>query len=262
MSALLKTRFFLSHWLNAVDDHSLHSPFFYDFYRNVIKKRVPFSRYQHIEYHRKGLLNNRSTINVEDLGAGSVHFKSPVRRICDITKVSVSPQKLSILYHKLIQYANARTILELGTSVGINTLYLAEEKNATVYTFEGSASIAGIARVVFEAANAPNIQMVEGDISKTLPAFLGRSRGFRPDLVIIDANHRYASTLQYFNQLLPFLYSKSIVVIDDIHHSTQMKKAWDEIRQHKLVYGSADLFRCGIVFFDVSLNRQHVVLQY
>ncbi len=40
-----------------------------------------------------------------------------------------------------------------------------------------------------------------------------------------------------------------------------INKAWKEICKHDLVYTSLDLYRCGILFFDPSLNKQHVVLQ-
>jgi hypothetical protein len=58
------------------------------------------------------------------------------------------------------------------------------------------------------------------------------------------------------------MHYKSALIIDDIHQSPEMEKAWKEIQQHALVYGSIDLYRCGIVFFDPSLNKQHVVLQF
>lgn len=205
-------------------------------------------------------MRDKQIIKVEDFGAGSNHLKSTERRICDIARTSLSPPAFSRIYHRLIQYANASTIIELGTSFGINTLYLAKEKNTRVYTFEGASGIAMVAKAVIGSANMTNIQIIEGNIDKTLPAFLTRT--IRPDVVIMDANHRYVPTLHYFNGILPYLHNKSIVVIDDIYSSVEMKKAWDEIRKHKLVYGSADLFRCGFVFFDPSLNKQNVVLQH
>jgi hypothetical protein len=78
----------------------------------------------------------------------------------------------------------------------------------------------------------------------------------------MDANHRYQPTLQYFERLLPKINETSIVVLDDIHYSREMEQAWQELKKHRIVYGSADLFRCGILFFDPSLNKQHVILQY
>ena len=77
----------------------------------------------------------------------------------------------------------------------------------------------------------------------------------------MDANHRYEPTVNYFNSLLRVIHTKSIIIMDDIHYSEEMEKAWKEIKNHELVHASIDLFRCGILFFDPSLNKQHVVLQ-
>jgi predicted O-methyltransferase YrrM len=198
-------------------------------------------------------------IDVEDLGSGGGRMK-PSRRVRDVARRSLSSPKFSRLYHRLAAHINAKVIVELGTSLGVNTLYLAQERSAKVSTFEGSGSIARIAQSVFDVAGVSNIQLIEGDIDKTLRNFLSRSA--KIDLAFIDANHRYEPTLQYFNWLLPNLHAGSLVIIDDIYHSEEMKKAWIEIKNHKLVYGSADLFQCGLIFFDPSLNKQGVVLQF
>ncbi|MEO7991775.1 MAG: SAM-dependent methyltransferase, partial [Chryseolinea sp.] len=77
----------------------------------------------------------------------------------------------------------------------------------------------------------------------------------------MDANHRYEPTLRYFNILIQKMNDRGILIVDDIHYSTEMDRAWNELKQHVRVHASADLYRCGILFFDPSLNNQHVVLQ-
>jgi predicted O-methyltransferase YrrM len=78
----------------------------------------------------------------------------------------------------------------------------------------------------------------------------------------MDANHRYEPTLKYFDLLLSKIQHSSVIVIDDIHDNPEMERAWKEIKNHDLVYSSVDLYRCGIVFFDPSLTKQHVVLRF
>jgi predicted O-methyltransferase YrrM len=151
-------------------------------------------------------------------------------------------------------------VIELGTSLGINTLYLAQHKNSKVTTFEGSDEIATLAEITFDFAHAANIKVIRGNIDKTLPDFLQTIR--KVDFALIDANHTYEATLRYFNLLLPRIHEKSVVVIDDIHYSPGMEKAWNEICASKLVHSAADLYRAGILFFDPSLNKQRVILQF
>ncbi|MCW5912649.1 MAG: SAM-dependent methyltransferase, partial [Cyclobacteriaceae bacterium] len=69
----------------------------------------------------------------------------------------------------------------------------------------------------------------------------------------------HTPTTRYFELLAKRIQTKGIIALDDIYHSPEMAKAWHELRRHPLVYGSVDLFRCGLLFFDPVLNRQHYV---
>jgi hypothetical protein len=256
-SYLFRIKAFVFWWLNAVDEHSLHSPFFYDLYTTQIKTREQRDQFRHIESLREKLLNDPRIISVKDLG--SRQKQKPLRRISQIARTNLSSRKFSIIFYNLVHYFKAERIVELGTSFGINTLYLAERSGVRVTTFEGSPAIADIAGLTFEFAGKRNINLIVGNIEKTFPAFLQTVT--RVDLAFFDANHRYEPTMRYFEWLLKKVHERSVLVIDDIHYSAEMERAWEDIKKHRLVYGSADLFRCGIVFFDPSLNKQHVILQ-
>jgi predicted O-methyltransferase YrrM len=151
-------------------------------------------------------------------------------------------------------------VLELGTSLGINTLYLAQKKDAQITTFEGAEEIADIAAFNFEFLDAKNIKLVTGNLQQTLPQWASMNN--KVDFAFIDANHRYEPTLRYTELLISKTHSQSILVIDDIHRSADMEGAWHELSRHPLVYVSVDLFRCGILFFDPSLTKQKVVLHF
>lgn len=248
----------MNYWLDAVDEHSLHSPFLFDFYTHVVRREtvaVP-----EIESLRKKLSNDHREFVIEDYGSGSKHNKSNRRRISEISTLSLSPVKYSSLYQRIAHYAQAKIIVELGTSLGISTLYLAKKENTKVYTFEGSQSIADIASLSFEFAGVSNTELIVGNLDNTLYSNLSRIP--KIDLAFMDANHSYEPTLRYFELLLARSHHKSIFIIDDIHDTPQMEKAWVAIKKHPLVYTTADLFRCGIIFFDPSLNKQHVVLRF
>jgi predicted O-methyltransferase YrrM len=205
------------------------------------------------------LLDSTHVVDVVDLGAGSQKLNGTRRKISDIAATSLSSEKYSKLYARMVSHFQCRNIVELGTSLGINALYLASG-GGHVTTFEGSPEIVGFAKSSVEFQGAANITIQEGNIDKTLPSFLQRSE--KIDLVFMDANHRYEPTLRYAGWLLNKLHEQSIVILDDIHASAEMEMAWHDLRKHSLVYGSADLYRCGILFFDPSLNKQHVVLQF
>jgi len=249
------------YWLDAVDRHSLHSPFFFDLYTHALRPKVTDpAAYHAIEQLREKLLRDERTIPRSTFGSGSTVVKAAAPTIAHIAHTSLTPPRYLEAYARLVRHLRCASIVELGTSLGISTLYLAHTPGTTVTTFEGSPQIADTARITFDFAGAKNIKLIEGNIDTTLPAWLQSTRTI--DLVFIDANHRYEPTLRYFNWLLPKLHGQSVVILDDIHYSPEMEQAWQDIRNHKLIYATADLHRCGIAFMDPSLNRQHFILQF
>jgi len=258
VSRFFQFKTYFNYWLDAVDEHSLHSPFLFDWYTKVIK--VESEGIVAIEKLRSNLLQTKSEISVDDLGAGSKHFSNSTRAIRDIADTSLSDLRFSLLYLRIANHIDAKNIVELGTSLGINTLYLAQKKNSKIFTFEGSESIAEVAQDTFTFAAAKNIELIKGNLDSTLYSNLSRMP--KIDVAFMDANHQYAPTLKYFECLLDKIHHKSVIILDDIHSSPAMEKAWNELCKHELVYTSMDLYRCGILFFDPSLTKQHVVLQF
>ena len=248
------------HWLHRVNEHSLHSPFLYALYTQCIKPDQ-VNGFESIEQLRGKLLKNQDSIHIDDLGAGSRVSSSPQRKISSIAKYSASPPRFSRLLARLIDYFEYQTILELGTSLGLNTLHMAMSKaNVNVDTIEGSSSIAQLARQHFQEMGAQNIQLHEGNIDVVLPALLAQNKSI--DLAYLDANHRYAPTLTYYELILPHLHDKSILVLDDIHWSAEMNQAWNELCDRPEVSLSIDLFEGGILFFDQELPKEQYVLAY
>lgn len=258
MSKFFQIKSYFTHWLNAVDEHSIHSPFFFDFYDKVIKKDDQDKpEFTAIEEIRQKLLANQNEVNINDLGAKSPHFKKENRTLSKIAETSLSPALYCRLYNRIIHYIDASQILELGTSMGITTLYLAQKNDTQVTTFEGNPSMINVALTHFEYFNTKNIALIQGNLDSELSNYL--LKPIKINFVLMDANHRYEPTLRYFNLISKRMANKGIIVIDDIHYSEEMNRAWKELRDHQLVYGSVDLFRCGILFFDPALNRQHYI---
>lgn len=257
MFTFFKIKSYLNHWLYTVDEHSIHSPFFFDFYEKVIRNKNAIAGFNEIEQTRKKVLESTIEIELEDLGARSTHFNNEKRFLSKVAETSSSPQQLCELQYRLVNYIGASSILELGTSVGITTLYLAKQKDARVVTFEGNKALIEIARTHFDFFESKNIVLIEGNLNTTLADYLQNPA--KIDYALMDANHQYEPTIRYFNLLAKRMAEKGIIVVDDIYYSEEMAKAWKELRNHTLVYGSVDLFRFGILFFDPALNRQHYV---
>jgi predicted O-methyltransferase YrrM len=242
--------------------HGVHSPFVFDFIIHVLKDKKKYGCYQSIESIRKELLGNETIIRIEDFGAGSTIMKSNERKVKDIARSSLKPKKFAQLLFRIVQYYKPETIVELGTSLGVTTSYLASgNKNATIYTFEGATSIANIAQQNFNALQLNNIELIQGDFSETLPALLAKIN--KVDLAFIDGNHRKQPTLDYFDQLLAHSTSETILLFDDIHWSEEMEAAWETIQNHPSVTLTIDLFFIGIVLINNNFKvKQRFSIRY
>ena len=237
--------------------HGIHSPFVFDFIKNVLRDKKENDWYTIIETARKKLLEQSGEIEVADLGAGSAVMKTNKRSVNDIARSSLKPKKFSQLLYRMVDHYQPKTILELGTSLGITTSYLAAaDPNAKVYTIEGSAAIAGIAQKTFDRFDLKNIELITGNFDEILPGLLPRLKTI--DLAFIDGNHRKEPTLNYFTKLLNHSGPSTILVFDDIHWSAEMEEAWAVIRQYAVVTLTIDLFFIGIVFLnpDFKIKQQ------
>lgn len=256
---------FIRYYLSASNGkgHGVHSPFVYEFIVHVLNDTTQYDAYEKVEKLRKELLAERAVILVEDFGAGStVSGKARQRSIASIAKHAAKPEKWSQLLYRIVNYYQPETILELGTSLGISTAYMAlANPHAYVVTAEGSNAIAAEAFRNFTDLHLTNIETVEGNFDDTLPTILEELPSL--DMAFIDGNHRLKPTLQYFEQILARTHNFSVIVLDDIHWSNEMEQAWETIKKDPRVRMTIDLFFVGLVFFREEFKvKQHFTIRF
>jgi predicted O-methyltransferase YrrM len=255
---------YLRYYFNASNGrgHGIHSPFVYDFVRQVLMDKRMFYAYPPIEALRQSLLQDNRQLEIRDFGAGSRQYTNSVRRVKDIARSSLKSAKFGQLLFRMVNHYAPLQVLELGTSLGITTAYLASASPlARITTMEGAPAIAATAQANFEALGLSNINLVEGNFDDTLPGVLGNMENI--DMVFIDGNHRYAPTVAYFEQILPCMRESGFIVFDDIHWSSEMEAAWNKIQQHPAVTLTIDLFFIGIVFFRTEQKvPQHFSIRF
>jgi predicted O-methyltransferase YrrM len=242
--------------------HGVHSPFVFEFITRVLNDNRRFYAFDGIEKIRTQLLSNHNSIEIQDFGAGSRVSKNNTRKVSDVAKGSLKPAKYSQLLFRMIDYYLPAQIVELGTSLGITTAYLASaNSSAKVTTFEGSRAIAQIARQNHQSSGLSNISLIEGNFDEQFPKWLENNKTV--DFAFIDGNHLYKPTLAYFEALLDVVEDHSILVFDDIHWSKEMEEAWVQISGHPRVTLSIDLFFIGIVFFRKEFaQKQQVSIKF
>lgn len=247
---------FIKHYLSATrKGHNVHSPWAFTLCEEVFYNNSSFYDFEQFKKIRKDLLKDETELSVEDFGAGSKTFKGNKRKVKDIAAMGISTARQSELLYKLVNFLNARTVIELGTSLGLNTLYLSKaNRNAKIYTIEGSSALHDFAEKLALENEISNSKFIRGKFDEELPKLLSEVNTV--DLLYIDGNHTYEATLKYFHMALAKSINDSVFVFDDIYWSAGMTKAWEEIKNDPKVTLSIDAFYFGLVFFKQEIKEK------
>ena len=255
--------------------HGIHSPFVFDLIIKVLNDKKHYPAYDEVEGLRQQLLTDKTVLNIEDYGAGSSAAKTNRRTVASIAQSAAKTKKFAQLFFRMVKMYQPKTILELGTSLGITTYYLSLAKpDSNIITMEGAKEVANIAGINFKSLGLQNISIIEGNFDNTLSSVIEAlsanekfategHAGSTIDFAFIDGNHRREPTEKYFQQLLPKTNNDSILVFDDIHWSREMEQAWETIKKHPSVRCTIDIFFIGIIFFRQEFReKQHFSIRF
>lgn len=241
--------------------HRIHSPFVYDLIMQVFNDREKYEEYAVVENIRKLNKSSNEIILIDEAGAGSNYFLTPSRKVSDIVRISAVNGKFGQLLFRMIKYYRPDFVIELGTSLGISTLYLASgNRDGKVVTIESNTNLAERAKKNFNAVGAKNIEQLTGLFKDILPEIIKREQG--DFLAFIDGHHDEEATLTYFKILLQKATENSIFVFDDINWSDGMQNAWRKIKSDQQVTLSIDLFFMGIIFFKKGIVKQNFIINF
>lgn len=252
--SFLQLRHYLNHHITARSKvgHGIHSPFVYELATHVLpdKKEDIFDAAERI---RTNMQASSQSIQITDLGAGSRKTSTTHRQVREIAKTSLQPAWRCRLLYRLAMHQALGSLLELGTSLGVTTAYLAAT-NRPVFSMEGCPNIHKLASQNLNETGVDNTHLLCGHFDELLPDFLRE----HPDcnFAFVDGNHRYDATLHYYELLKSHLAPNALMVFDDIYWSEGMKKAWKEIvsQQNQI---SIDLFYFGLVYLRPEQAPEH-----
>jgi predicted O-methyltransferase YrrM len=230
------------------DGRGIHPPFAYEMVSKVIHGKGPdIPGLSIIEDYRRDLLQITRSIPLEDHGAGSRWVGGAERRISDLVRRTAVPPRCGRLLGRLVHHFKPASMIELGTGAGIGSLYLAlANPEGRLLTCEGSLALARLAEKGFEKLGIGNIEVHTGLFTEILPGLLNQ---VGPDLfVFIDGDHREEKLITYVSQILASDREDLTIVMDDIHWSGGMYRAWKRIIKRPEISLSIELFNTGIVF--------------
>jgi predicted O-methyltransferase YrrM len=221
-----------------------------------------------IEGLRRTLSASRTVVSRVDYGARNPRMQltdemmyqgeATTATIGDICRTASNPSRTALLLFKLIRGFRPRVCLELGTSLGITAAYEAAALTLNgagrLVTLEGAETIASLATQNLGGLGLTNVTVVVGRFQDTLEGVL---RDHRPiDYAFVDGHHDERATVQYFQQILPALAPRAVLVFDDIAWNAGMGRAWKAISEHPAVTLAIDLSAMGVCVIDRASARR------
>ncbi len=262
---LFYLRNLIRHYFQATPVDVLHSPFVFDLWKNCIRRQKDPISCSIIEKLRNELKISSSQVCFNDLGAGNEVSKQKKMLVSDVAKKHAKQKILAQTIYRLIKHHNYSKGIELGTSLGLTTAYIAtalseSENHLHFESIEGSEEVFKLASQNFQKLALENyVRLNYGNFDFLLEKVLQRFDQI--DFAFVDGNHTYEATMNYFKQLLYKVHNNTLLIFDDIYWSDGMAKAWNEIKKNEQVTVTVDLFFIGLVYFRKEQNKQHFKLR-
>lgn len=257
---IFQIKSYLKFLWHSKNEHAVHSPFVFGLITKCFYDKTSKPEYAILKKYRNSLLENKTTIEVTDFGAGSKVFKSNTRQIAKIAKTAgISPKRAELLF-RITDYFQPETVLEIGTSLGLATSAFAlGNSKAKITTLEGCPETAKQCQLQLQKFNINNVELVITEFNSYLETCNLKSTIY--NLIHFDGNHSKTATLEYFELLLPTITNETLWIFDDIHWSPDMGEAWGIIKNHPKVTVTIDTFQWGLVFFRREQPKEHFVIR-
>ncbi|MEJ5994801.1 class I SAM-dependent methyltransferase [Pedobacter sp. Du54] len=252
---------YVKHRLTSKSRHGTHSPFVYKLVDEVIYDFSAKKVYEEIEKQRKKLLNDDTILTISNLEAGSHLNRRREKKVSEVAKNALKNPRLTQLVYRLAHHHPLQNIIELGTCLGITTVYLAKANpTATVVTMEGCPDTANVAYQNFVSLGLTNVELQVGNFNDLFPKEVENTA--KLDLVYINGNRTKEATLNYFNTCLPNIHEGTLLIFNDIYWGKGMKDAWETIKAHPQVTVTIDLFAIGLVYFKKDQVKEHFKIKF
>jgi predicted O-methyltransferase YrrM len=217
--------------------YGVHSPFVYSLITKVIEEKAAFYAFDEIEKLRQEMV-------------------SPAHPLSDLTVRETQSRNYGALLFRIVNFYKCRQILQIGSSTGIMSLYLAmaSPKQCCCHALEERSGLLDTAQAFSRAHHLEKLDFREGDYGSELKRL--QVSGFQADLIFINGLYNFLETENILSLCLPFLHKKTILIIDNIVKNKNRRDLWKKIKSHPQVRSSIDLCALGIAFFDDNLPKK------
>lgn len=227
----------------------IHSPSLFYVVTMIIEDKNPYYCFERIEGLRRFLKKSGKTIPC-DWKDGEKE-----RKVSDlIQSQNFSPAYDQLLF-RLVNHYKPQTVLELGDTIGLSTLYLASsDHNMKVVSVGGSENIIQFARQVLEKNKVLNVEFKK-NITKEAFRAVGENLE-EVDFLYFGRMFPADKIKEVVDTLECSITSRTVMVVSDIYKTKQKELMWDVLKKHPKVRVSVEMFHYGILLCDENLQKE------
>lgn len=164
-----------------------------------------------------------------------------------ISSTSVKGELASFLL-LLASRLKSKSVLELGTYLGISGMYLAGgislNARGVLHTVDRSNNSLKYAKIALKPWQ-DKVKIINGEFRNIFQDIFPECG--KIGLAFIDGDHHKGAMTQYFDLLLPAINAGGVIVFDDINWSSYTTQEWKQISVDKRVFFSKGCGRFGFV---------------
>ena len=243
--------------IKSKNEHGVHSPFVFDLITSCFYKKKDKNDLTIFLNYKKKLSRNSSLLEFSNFNfISNLLFSNKKKRSRIIENLGISNGRAGLLIN-IIQYLKPKSILEIGTSLGIVTVALSSaQESSKITTLDENEKTVNIIREMFKKNTFKNVKFLAGNFDITLPLALNNS-----DFIYFKGKNINETTLKYFEFSLTYIHNDSVILFENIHSDKESEKIWNHIKNNKKVTVTIDTFFWGFVFFRKEQEKEHFIIR-
>ena len=226
---------YLKYYFHAKTKYQIHSPFVFDFVENILEDTRYYYYFDAIEQYRKTM--TMTAVTIKDRARNSD------LSIKNIAQQSVISKETGQLLFRLVNYYKPKYALEIGTSIGLTTLYESTPSRAfSLTTFEDNIALSQFTQQQLEKMGLSQATFKKGINGKEVLATVAAL----PQLDYVMLNDLLPKSI--IEKIFQKCSTNAAIIVQRPYGSGERTAYWEWLKQHLTVPLTLDLYDLGIAF--------------
>ena len=226
-----------------------HSPFAFNLITNVIDEKCAYYAYDRIDIVRRQLLQNGAPLGTTGMSVGRATARYGIRK------------SHGQLLFRLANYFKPKQIVQVGTGMGLSTLYLTGySAHVQCISLEEDPARAEWARWCLERMGKRHVRVERGGYESLLPKALAQFEAV--DFLFFNAPERATELYGMFEKCVGHIQPDTVLVVEGLRASRAMRDFWERVKAHPATVLTFDLYHVGLVFFNKKMYRKDYIVYF